>query len=89
MKARQAMLESKLPSERERRRGGSKECTWKSVKKLRTKVVDISPEDMQGLDRAGDPPARGRWLRCRGRMTEARTQGQEQAVPRSTRQSGE
>ena len=29
MKARQAMLESKLPSERVRRRGGSKECTWK------------------------------------------------------------
>ena len=27
MKARQAMLESKLASERERRRGGSKECT--------------------------------------------------------------
>ena len=41
MKARQAMLESKLPSERERRRGGSKECTWKSVKKLRTRVVLI------------------------------------------------
>ena len=29
MKARQAMLESKLPRERERRRGGSKECTCK------------------------------------------------------------
>ena len=31
MKARQAMLESKLPRERERRRGGSKECTCKVV----------------------------------------------------------
>ena len=35
MKARQAMLESKLPSERERRRGGSREWTWKIVNIVR------------------------------------------------------
>ena len=90
MKARQAMLESKLPSERERRRGGSKECTWKVKIVLLSVDVELlmSPEDMRGLDRGGDPPARVRWVRCRGRMTEARTRGQGPAAPRSTRRSG-
>ena len=88
MKARQAMLESRLPSERVRRRGGSKECTWKvKIVSLSAKQL-MSPEDMRGLDIGGGPAARVRWLRCRGRMTEARTRGQGQAAPRSTRRSG-
>ena len=89
MKARQAMLERRLPSERVRRRGGSKECTWKrSTLYLCEQKQLVSPEDMRGLDRGGVPPARVRWVRCRGRMTEARTLLQEQAAPRSTRRSG-
>ena len=42
MKARQAMLESKLPSERERRRGGSKEWTWKIVNIVRKNSRDLT-----------------------------------------------
>ena len=43
MKARQAMLESKLPRERERRRGGSKECTCKvAIVIVRQKKVDFT-----------------------------------------------
>ena len=43
MKARQAMLESKLPRERERRRGGSKECTCKVLDlNCQQKQVDLT-----------------------------------------------
>ena len=86
MKARQAMLDSRLPSERERRRGGSRECTWNDFVIFEQKL--IPPGDRRGLDRGGGLPARGRLVKCRGRRTGATTPGPGLAAPRSTRRSG-